>query len=137
MAELYKIQHLRGTTAQWATNNIIPAEGELAVEVCADGKRKIKIGDGVTAFASLAYFGTQATAHEISITSGEWSGNSVTKNVTGVTADCIVIVAPLPASQDRYVNAKIKCTAQGAGTLTFTCTATPLQTITIGVVIIK
>lgn len=137
MADLYKIQHLRGTTAQWATNNIIPAEGELAVEVCTDGKRKIKIGDGVTAFASLAYFGLQAAAQEINIAAGDWSNNSVTKNVTGVTADCIVIVAPAPASQDKYVNAKIKCTAQDAGTLTFTCTTTPSQSITIGAVIIK
>lgn len=74
---------------------------------------------------------------EISITPGEWIGNSVTKSVTGVTTDCIVIVAPLPASQDEYVNAEIKCTAQDAGTLTFICTTAPSQTITIGAVIIK
>lgn len=74
---------------------------------------------------------------EISITPGEWSDNSVTKSVTGVTADCIVIVAPLPTSQDEYVNAEIKCTAQDVGTLTFTCVTAPSQTITIGAVIIK
>lgn len=48
-----------------------------------------------------------------------------TINVTGVTATNTVFVSPLPASADDWASSNILCTAQGAGTLTFTCDTVP------------
>lgn len=65
----------------------------------------------------------------------DWSSNTQTVSVTGVTASNIVIVSPAPASATDYAAAGIVCTAQGAGTLTFTCTTVPSNAITVNVII--
>ena len=66
----------------------------------------------------------------------DWSSNTQTVNVTGVTASNVVFVSPAPASASDYAAAGIVCTAQGAGTLTFTCTTVPSNAITVNVVIL-
>lgn len=66
----------------------------------------------------------------------DWSSNTQTVNVTGVTASNIVFVSPAPASAADYAAAGIVCTAQGSGTLTFTCTTVPTNAITVNVVIL-
>src|SRR5271166_403646 len=48
------IQIRRGTAAQWTSANPILAQGEMGLET---DTTFIKIGDGVTAWASLAYGG--------------------------------------------------------------------------------
>ena len=65
----------------------------------------------------------------------DWINNAQTVNVTGVTASNIVFVSPAPASAADYAAAGITCTAQGSGTLTFTCTSVPSNAITVNVVI--
>ena len=70
-----------------------------------------------------------------SLTVAGWSGNSQTVSVAGVTATNIVWVAPAPESQEAYGSAGIRATAQGEGTLTFTCTEAPTEAITVNVVI--
>ena len=65
----------------------------------------------------------------------DWSSNTQTVNVTGVTASNIVFVSPAPASASDYAAAGIVCTAQGAGTLTFTCDTVPSNAITVNVII--
>lgn len=69
------------------------------------------------------------------LTVAGWSNNTQTVSVTGVTASNIVIVSPAPASAADYAAAGIVCTAQGAGTLTFTCTTVPSNAITVNVII--
>jgi hypothetical protein len=49
----YQIQIRRGTAAEWTAANSILAAGELAVE---SDTNKMKVGNGSTAWASLAYF---------------------------------------------------------------------------------
>ena len=70
-----------------------------------------------------------------SLTVAGWSGSSQTVSVAGVTATNIVWVAPAPESQEAYGSAGIRATAQGEGTLTFTCTEAPTEAITVNVVI--
>lgn len=70
------------------------------------------------------------------LTVAGWSSNTQTVNVTGVTANNIVFVSPAPASAADYADAGIVCTAQGSGTLTFTCTTVPSNNITVNVVIL-
>ena len=50
-----------GTTADWAEVNPTPKNREFCVEETTDGKRKFKIGDGVTAWSDLPY----ATSDEL------------------------------------------------------------------------
>lgn len=65
----------------------------------------------------------------------DWSNNTQTVTVTGVTASNIVFVSPAPASASDYASAGIICTAQGTDSLTFTCTTVPSNAITVNVVI--
>lgn len=65
-----------------------------------------------------------------------WSNKSQTIGVTGVTADNTVLVSADSTSIEEYGLSGIICTAQGAGTLTFTCKFTPTNNLSINVVIL-
>ena len=54
-----QIQFRRGTAAAWTAANPILADGEMGVESDTD---QFKIGDGLTAWTSLAYGGLSGTA---------------------------------------------------------------------------
>ena len=71
----------------------------------------------------------------VTLAVNDWSSNTQTVSATGVTASNNVIIAAAPSSQNDYINAGILCTAQGAGTLTFTCTTVPSSAITVNVLI--
>ena len=81
-------------------------------------------------------YASMATATATLGTSG-WTSDSITVNVTGVTASNNVIVAPAPASTDDWAAAGIVCTAQGAGTLTFTRKQANTSSITANVLILS
>lgn len=72
----------------------------------------------------------------ISLLAASWSNKSQTVNVTGVTADNTVLVSAAPSSIDEYISCGIICTEQDEGTLTFTCKITPLNNLSINVVIL-
>lgn len=80
---------------------------------------------------------TTSKAHPTTLLASNWSSNTYTANVTGVTATNTVIVAPNASSNDDYVAAGIKCTAQAANQLTFTCDTTPTNNIGINILIIN
>lgn len=50
-----KILQVTKTTAEWASVNDVISKGLLLVELTADGKTKIKVGNGVDTFADLKY----------------------------------------------------------------------------------
>ncbi len=52
-----RIKLRRDTTANWTSANPILADGEPAIEQTISGINKLKIGDGVTAFNDLDYYG--------------------------------------------------------------------------------
>lgn len=54
---IYLVQHRRGTAEQWAEQNtLIPREGEIVIEIDeVNSLHKLKIGDGIHAYAELAY----------------------------------------------------------------------------------
>lgn len=84
-----------------------------------------------TTGGTMAVIGVNTT---ITLASANWSSNSQTVNVTGITATGIVFVSPDPTDQSAYTSAGITCSAQGAGTLTFTCDTTPSADIDVNVV---
>ena len=69
------------------------------------------------------------------LTTAGWSSKSQTVSVIGVTANNTVIVSPASASADAWAQAKVYCSAQGAGTLTFVCEQTPTAALTANIVI--
>lgn len=74
------------------------------------------------------------TSLTVSLVVANWSTNTQTVTATGVTSSSDVIVSPAPSDMDDYVAAGIKCTAQAANSLTFTCTTEPTSAIDVNVV---
>lgn len=85
--------------------------------------------DGTIPTARLTKVNTTAT-----LAVADWSSNTQTITVSGVKADSVVFVSPAPASASDYASAGILCTSQSADSLTFTCTTTPTNAITVNVV---
>ena len=73
----------------------------------------------------------------VTLTSAGWSSSTQTVTATGVTASNTVIVSPAPANIQDYANAWIYASAQGSGTLTFTCEEVPTSAITVNVLIMN
>lgn len=57
MADKYLVQHRRGTAQEWADKSYeIPREGEIVIEIdYVNSLHKLKIGDGIHAYAELNY----------------------------------------------------------------------------------
>jgi hypothetical protein len=73
----------------------------------------------------------------VTLTSAWWSSNTQTVSATGVTASNTVFISPSPSNYSDYTDAEIYCSAQGSGTLTFTCGTEPTSNITVNVFLIK
>ena len=79
--------------------------------------------------------GVSMSTATASLTTSGWSNNQKTVSVSGVTASNNVIVSPDPASMTAWAAAGVYCSAQGAGTLTFTCSTVPTSALTANVLI--
>lgn len=88
-------------------------------------------GDGTIPSARLIKVNTTVT-----LAAADWSSNTQTVNVTGMTADGIVMVGPAPTDHSEYTSAGIYCTAQASGALTFTCDSEPAGDIDVNVVML-
>lgn len=68
-----------------------------------------------------------------------WQNNSQTINLANVATNSLVIVAPVPTTQNRtaYLEASVYCSAQGAGTLTFVCEDVPSINLNVNIQIIN
>lgn len=78
-------------------------------------------------------------AKTVTLTVAGWSATAKTNTVTvtGLGASDTVVVSPAPASWADYASAGVRCTAQAAGSLTFTCNAIPTAALTVQVLILK
>ena len=101
-----------------------------------------KVGNNNGNFEMMSADGTIPTARltkvnsTITLTSADWSSNTQTVSVTGVTSTGIIFVSPDPTDQSAYTSAGILCTAQAAGTLTFTCDTVPSGDLSVNVVML-
>lgn len=73
----------------------------------------------------------------IMIAVSDWSNNSCTKQISGVTASNTVIIAPAPSSISVAANANFYCSAQASDSLTFQVSQTPTASVTVNIVIIN
>lgn len=65
-----------------------------------------------------------------------WNDNTCTIYVDAVTPYNTVLVSPTNASAQDVYNNQIECTAQGSGTLTFSCATQPAANVTVDLIII-
>lgn len=93
----------------------------------ADGNVALKPSD--IGAASI----TTATA---TLEAGGWVDKEQTVNVSGADVSNLVMVAPAPDSHVAYAEANIWCTAQNAGSLTFSCETVPSVAIVVNVVMV-
>lgn len=112
------------------------SDGSLLMFIATDPFQiqAIRVMPYTTAYAS--YPVVNPTQEQIVIAVSDWSNNTATKNVTGVTPNNIVLVSPDPTSAEDYASAGILCTAQAYNSLTFTCDTVPASSVTVNVVII-
>ena len=125
-ASNFSIQLGRGTNTD---------SGTFKVSTTTDGTNwnnyEMMSADGTIPTARLTKVNSTIT-----LTSAGWSSNTQTVNVTGMTATGIVLVSPDPTDQSAYTSAGIICSAQAAGTLTFTCDTVPSGDIDVNVVML-
>lgn len=76
------------------------------------------------------------TPSSVTLTASGWSNNSQTISVSGMTATLDVVVSPAPDSYEDWGSAGVFCSAQGAGTLTFSCKETPSSSLTANLLIL-
>ena len=77
-------------------------------------------------------------AYTVSLTAAGWDATEKTQTVTAahVTADNLVQVSPAETSFEAWQTAQVRCTTQGAGTLTFVCGGdAPTDAVTYNVVV--
>lgn len=88
--------------------------------------------------AAVAVSAPTPVYRAITLTASAWSNNAQTVTVTGALADeTKQLIQPMPAiaSQIAYMSAGIYCSGQAANSLTFTCSETPTEDITLYIVI--
>ena len=143
----------RGAAQTSATGNSQIAIGYNAKT--AGGVNSVQIGQGTNSTANTVCFGNAngnfemmsadgtipharlvnaVSSTSVSIATTDWSSNTASVTVSGLTATSVVWVAPDNASQSAYTTAGVYASSQSADPLTFTCTQTPTASLTINVV---
>ena len=86
------------------------------------------------------FFLVDYSSHAMSVTlsASGWDANAKTQTVSvaGVTATANCIITAAPDSYMAYAEAGVRCTAQGAGTLTFACETVPTEDVAANVLIL-
>ena len=115
-----RIKNKLDMTSGWAANDIVLMQGEIGIERTESGEDKIKIGDGVTVFSQLPYFGAGDTDLSFFVTADDpssaiegtipetFDGHTVeefllkTDVVNNLTSEAMNI--PLSAAQGKVLN---------------------------------
>lgn len=120
----------------------LPLDGGLSMQgsINMDGFSVKNVGAPVDDGDAVpkSYVMTMAVTTGTLLASG-WSNKSQTISVSGVLEDpnkqAIISVAA-PTSLEAYLDSGVNMTAQGAGTLTFSCDAVPTSNLTVNILIL-
>ena len=113
------------SAAEAGTDYVAPVEGKGLSSNDYTTEEKTKL-EGLSA----------PVARTATLTVAGWSNKAQSVSVAGVTANSILTVTYAPASHDAWLDAGVYCSAQGAGTLTFTCESVPASALTANIVIL-
>lgn len=91
-----------------------------------------------TAFVHGLVDGLKPKRVSVTLPASGWNANAKTQTVSvaGVTATADCIITAAPDSYMAYAKAGVRCTAQGAGTLTFACETVPTADVAANVLIV-
>ena len=108
-------------------------------KITASGLLKGNGSGGVSAAVAGTDYQSPVKSATAVLSASAWSGNSQAVNVSNVTTSSLVTVAPVPTAQNRtaYLESGVYCSAQGAGTLTFTCEDVPSVNLNVNIQIIN
>lgn len=115
MADQFSRQRqLVGSTADWAANNIVLGDGEIAVERAAGGVIKFKIGNGTATFSAAPYLtaGSTLTTQQLAVITALTNGTALPGPV--------VLPASVPTANDqaahkKYVDDSVALAVKKAG----------------------
>ena len=98
----------------------------------------INTSSGNSVEAALNNKAGKSTGVSVTISSSGWNADAKTQTVSvaGVTATANLIITAAPDSYMAYAEAGVRCTAQGAGTLTFACETVPTADVAANVLIL-
>lgn len=87
--------------------------------------------------ANKQYVDSRKATASVTLGASGWSGKAQVVSVPSVTVDNTVLVTPAPGSYVAYGEAVVYCSAQGNGSLTFTCDEVPTGDLTVNVLIMN
>lgn len=95
------------STANWLLNESqVLLKGEVGIEFLADGKVKMKIGDGTSAWSALPYFGGEESHVFEATLEAEETHEAAIARVVGeakvVTGDIAIVKAPIHGEKVEY-----------------------------------
>ena len=107
-------------------------------KITASGMLKGNGAGGVSAAVKGTDYAAPSVGVSVTLTASGWNANAKTQtvSVSGVTATANCIITASPDSYMAYAKAGVRCTAQGAGTLTFACETVPTADVAANVLII-
>lgn len=122
-------------TSYARSNHVHPTDTSRQATLVSGTNIKTVNNESLLGSGNISVGGATYSTVAVQIATSAWSSTTATVNVTGVTASNDVIVAPAPASTSAWAAAGIYCSAQGAGTLTFTCSTAPSEAVTANVMV--
>ena len=125
-----------GTEAQFNTD--LAAVGGKQASITASGLLKGDGAGGVSAAAKGTDYAAPSVGVTAALTAAGWDADTKTQTVSvaGVTTEANLIITASPDSYMAYAEAGVRCTAQGAGTLTFACETVPTADVAANVLIL-
>lgn len=134
-ANTFKVANENGNFEIMSADGTVPTD-RFTTTPSADGTYvpTLTIASGV---ATRTWSAPASGTSSISVTlpAADWVNDEQTVTATGVTASNTVIVGAAPASASEYNTSGVICTAQGADSLTFSCSTTPSNDLTVTVLI--
>ena len=107
-------------------------------KITASGILKGNGAGGVSAAVKGTDYAAPSVGVSVTLRASGWNANAKTQTVSvaGVTATVNLIITAAPGSYMAYAEAGVRCTAQGAGTLTFACETVPTADVAANVLIL-
>ena len=106
-------------------------------KITASGILKGNGAGGVSAAVKGTDYAGPSVGVMATLTAAGWSTAKIqTVSVAGVTATANCVITAAPDSYMAYTKAGVRCTAQGAGTLTFACETVPTANVAANVLIL-
>ena len=107
-------------------------------KITASGLLKGNGAGGVSAAVKGTDYAAPSVGVSVTLAAAGWDADAKTQTVSvaGVTATANLIITAAPDSYMAYAEAGVRCTAQGAGTLTFACETVPTADVAANVLIL-